>query len=68
LQLGTGIVVGAAGAALLNLATGGQALGSVGIAMLPIIAVTMLAVGLIASIGPARRGLSVQPTEALRAE
>jgi ABC-type antimicrobial peptide transport system permease subunit len=28
----------------------------------------MIVVGLIAAIGPARRGLRVQPTEALRAE
>ena len=35
---------------------------------LPPMAIIMIVVGLLASIGPARRGLKVQPTEALRAE
>jgi hypothetical protein len=36
--------------------------------VLPLVAVLMTMVGLLASIVPARRGLSVQPTEALREE
>jgi ABC-type lipoprotein release transport system permease subunit len=35
---------------------------------LPVTAVVMTIVGLCATIGPARRGLRIQPTEALRAE
>jgi predicted permease len=36
--------------------------------VLPIVAVFTMAVGLLASLGPARRSLSIDPTEALRAE
>ena len=36
--------------------------------MVPIVIVFMITVGLLAAIGPARRGLSIQPTEALREE
>ena len=43
-------------------------LGGQGLALLPLVAVFMMAVGLVAAIGPARRGLAVQPTEALREE
>ena len=39
-----------------------------GAVILPIVAVLMTAVGLLAALGPARRGLSIQPTEALREE
>ena len=45
-----------------------EMLGSVGRALLPVTAVLMTIVGLFATIGPARRGLRIQPTEALRAE
>ena len=37
-------------------------------ALLAVVAAIMLAVGVLAALGPARRGLSIQPTEALRAE
>ena len=36
--------------------------------LVPVTAVVMTIVGLFATIGPARRGLRIQPTEALRAE
>lgn len=36
--------------------------------VLPSVVAVMLAVGLLAALGPARRGLAVQPTEALRDE
>jgi ABC-type lipoprotein release transport system permease subunit len=36
--------------------------------LLPTVAVLMMAIGLLAALGPARRGLAVQPTEALREE
>jgi ABC-type antimicrobial peptide transport system permease subunit len=35
---------------------------------MPIVAAIVMAVGLLAALGPARRGLAVQPTEALRDE
>jgi ABC-type lipoprotein release transport system permease subunit len=43
-------------------------LGPVGLTLLPVTAPVMTIVGLFATIGPARRGLRIQPTEALRAE
>jgi putative ABC transport system permease protein len=36
--------------------------------VLPVVAVVLTLVGLLAAVGPAVRGLAVQPTEALRAE
>lgn len=68
LQLGAGVIVGVALASLLDIVSGGGILGSFGRSMLPIMSLVMIAVGLIAAIGPARRGLRIQPTEALRAE
>ena len=68
-QLGTGVAIGAALAFLVDATGGGNVLGDTGrLIFVPAIAVMMIAVGLIASFGPARRGLKVQPTEALRAE
>jgi putative ABC transport system permease protein len=68
-QLGTGVIVGAALALFVDVLSGGEVLGTTGrIVFVPVISIAMIAVGLIASIGPARRGLKVQPTEALRAE
>jgi hypothetical protein len=37
-------------------------------AAVPIVAIIMTTVGLLAALGPARRGLAVQPTEALRSD
>jgi len=67
-QLVAGVVFGVLLAMLINAATSGEALGKVGYVLLPAMAVVMIVVGLVAAIGPARRGLKVQPTEALRAE
>ncbi|MFC1529355.1 hypothetical protein ACFL6R_01430 [Gemmatimonadota bacterium] len=39
-----------------------------GLILLPLVAVLMMLVGLLAVLGPARRGLAVQPTEAMREE
>ena len=68
LQLAAGVVVGMALGLLLDVASDGEMLGSFGRAMLPIAAVVMVLVGMLATLGPARRGLRIQPTEALRAE
>jgi putative ABC transport system permease protein len=67
-QLSAGVLAGLALAGLLELATGGEALSGRGAVLLPAVALLMIVTGLIATFGPARRGLSIQPTEALRAE
>jgi ABC-type lipoprotein release transport system permease subunit len=68
LQLAAGIVVGTVLALMIDRASEGEMLGSLGRGLLLVTAVAMTIVGLFATIGPARRGLRIQPTEALRAE
>lgn len=68
LQLSSGVAVGIALALLIDRASDGEMLGSLGLELVPITALLMVLVGLFATIGPARRGLRIQPTEALRAE
>ncbi len=67
-QLGVGAAVGLVGSTGLELAVEGEMLQGQGAVMVPIVIVFMIAVGVLAAIGPARRGLSIQPTEALREE
>jgi hypothetical protein len=67
-QLVVGLVAGAATAAMVDRLTGGELMGGQGAVLVPGISMLMLAVGLLAAIGPARRGLRIQPTEALRAD
>jgi predicted permease len=67
-QLGAGLAVGLAAAALLDGLAGGELLAGKGAVLLPGVAVLMLTVGLLAALGPARRGLRIQPMEALREE
>jgi ABC-type antimicrobial peptide transport system permease subunit len=67
-QLAVGVGVGLAAAVALDVATGGFLMSGTGLLLVPATAVFMLIVGLLAAMGPARRGLAVQPTEALRAE
>jgi putative ABC transport system permease protein len=65
-QLGAGVLAGlalAAAYAVLN-----DDPDSRGLLMVPVVSALMLTVGLLAALGPARRGLAVQPTEALREE
>ena len=47
---------------------GGTMMGGKEFVLLPAVAGLMFVVGVLAAVGPARRGLSVQPTEALREE
>jgi predicted permease len=65
-QLGAGVLVGLVLAVVFAWATGD--VDARGFLMMPAIAGLMLIVGLLAALGPARRGLAVQPTEALREE
>jgi predicted lysophospholipase L1 biosynthesis ABC-type transport system permease subunit len=67
-QLGVGVLVGLLVAALLDWRTGGEFTGGLGVPLLGGVAAFMIAVALLAALGPARRGLRIQPTEALRQE
>ena len=67
-QLALGVGVGLTAAVALDQTTGGALLDGTGLLLVPGTAAFMLVVGLLAAAGPARRGLRIQPTEALRAE
>jgi ABC-type antimicrobial peptide transport system permease subunit len=62
-QLGAGVLVGLVLAAFIRGPVEGK-----GLVLLPIVAALMMTVGLVAALGPARRGLAIQPTEALRSD
>jgi predicted lysophospholipase L1 biosynthesis ABC-type transport system permease subunit len=69
-QLGTGVLAGtilAAALEELEWVNAGGLLEDEWI-LLPSVAALMVVIGLLAALGPARRGLAVQPTEALREE
>ena len=65
-QLGIGIGTGLALAAAFEWIGPGGIMGDRALIILPGVAVILFVVGVLAALGPARRGLSVQPTEALR--
>lgn len=67
-QLGTGVSFGLLLAAAADWAAGGGPPAGIGILLIPGVGVFVMAVGLVATLGPARRGLAIQPTEALREE
>jgi hypothetical protein len=67
-QIGAGIAVGLLVAVLLELAGAGTMLGGNPLVLVPAVMALMLAIGMAATLGPARRGLTVPPTEALRDE
>lgn len=65
-QLAIGATVGVAIAMTLELATDGGLMAGHGSVILPIVAAVMMIIGLLAVLGPARQGLRIHPTEALR--
>jgi ABC-type lipoprotein release transport system permease subunit len=67
-QIGAGVAVGLLIAILLHVAGAGTMFGGNPLVLVPTVIALMLAVGMAATLGPARRGLAVQPTEALREE
>jgi putative ABC transport system permease protein len=67
-QLGAGVVLGLAIASAFEWLGPGDTMGDKAAIILPSVVALMFIVGLLAAIGPARRGLAVQPTEALREE
>jgi putative ABC transport system permease protein len=67
-QLALGLGIGLVVTVAINRASGGATMSGTGLVLVPVTVALMLVVGLLAATGPARRGLRVQPTEALRAE
>ncbi|MGH9385146.1 MAG: FtsX-like permease family protein, partial [Vicinamibacterales bacterium] len=67
-QLGTGAALGMLGAIGFEQLLEGEMLQGRGTVILPLVALVMATAGLLAAIGPARQGLRIQPTEALREE
>jgi putative ABC transport system permease protein len=67
-QLGAGIGAGLAVASAFEWLGPGGTMGGHAHIILPAVVALMFTVGLLAALGPARRGLAVQPTEALREE
>lgn len=67
-QLALGLAFGLAIAVSADHLSGDTLFGKEGVVLLPAMSVVMVIVGLLAAVGPARRGLRVQPTQALRDE
>ncbi len=67
-QLAIGVGVGLAVATLLDVLTEGELMGGQRAVFLPAVSAFMIAVGLVAALGPASRGLRIQPTEVLKEE
>lgn len=67
-QIVLGLVIGIGGAAAIDALSGGEMLGGHASVLLPVFAVLMATTATLASVGPARRGLAIDPAEALRSE
>jgi predicted permease len=65
-QMGAGAAIGVLVAALLEVATDGGLMSGHGTVVLPMVTGLVMTVGMLAVLAPARRGLRVHPTEALR--
>lgn len=67
-QIGIGVLFGLLGAVAVDRLLGRGPMEDGNLAVLPTVALLMTCIGLLAAVSPARRGLAVQPTEALREE
>ena len=67
-QLGAGAVLGLIAAVGLEQILEGDMIRNYRAMLLPLVALLMTTIGVLAAIGPARQGLSIQPIEALRDE
>jgi cell division protein FtsX len=68
-QLAAGMTIGLLGALAIGPAMGADSfISERGVVVFPIVAGVLTLVGLLGALGPARQGLSIQPTEALREE
>jgi putative ABC transport system permease protein len=65
-QLALGGAVGISVAVTVNLVMKGSTFHGRGLVLVPAVCLLMMAVGMLAAIGPARRGLRIHPMEALR--
>jgi hypothetical protein len=65
-QLSAGVAVGIGLAAWLNSSTGGELLGTWSVVILPVVSLVAVGVGVIATMVPAQRALSIQPTVVLK--
>ena len=65
-QIGAGVAAGLTVAGILEWVTPGGNVGGKALILFPTVAAVMFAVGLLAAAGPARRGLAIEPTQALR--
>jgi putative ABC transport system permease protein len=65
-QLASGVAAGAVLASWIDRALNGDFMGGHWAVLLPVVSAFMIGVGLLAALGPARRGLRIEPTEALR--
>ena len=66
LQLAAGAAFGAALGFAFEKASGGILMRGNAAVVLPVVTLVMIAVGFLAALGPARRSLRIEPTEALR--
>jgi hypothetical protein len=62
------LAIGASTAAFLDFAAEEELMGGHWAVILPLVSLAIGSVGLVAALGPAREGLRINPTEALRAE
>jgi ABC-type antimicrobial peptide transport system permease subunit len=68
LQLGAGVMAGLALVVVADRLAVGVLISRAGLLIIPVTALFMVAVGMIAAAAPARHGLRIHPTEALRSE
>jgi len=61
-------VVGLALVVVVDRLLGGELMSRTGLLVVPGTAMFMAVIGMIAAVGPAKHGLRIQPTEALRSE
>jgi hypothetical protein len=67
-QVGLGLALGIVAVIAFEMGSGGELLGGHGRFLIPTFGVLMAVVAVIGALGPARRGLRISPTEALRSE
>lgn len=67
-QIAVGLAVGAVAAVGVDWAAGGELMRGRGAVLVPVVGAAMALVAVVAAMGPARRGLRIQPMEALRDE